>query len=60
MPPTGARRRRSGVPTALAVFAHDVGDPPLRRAGPTTSCGWTEFDRGGHFAAMEEPELLAR
>jgi pimeloyl-ACP methyl ester carboxylesterase len=20
---------------------------------------WTEFDRGGHFAAMEEPELLA-
>jgi hypothetical protein len=20
---------------------------------------WTEFSRGGHFAAMEEPELLA-
>ena len=20
---------------------------------------WTEFDRGGHFAAFEEPELLA-
>jgi hypothetical protein len=20
---------------------------------------WTEFDRGGHFLAMEEPELLA-
>ena len=19
---------------------------------------WTEFDRGGHFAAFEEPELL--
>jgi hypothetical protein len=19
---------------------------------------WTEFDRGGHFAAMEEPDLL--
>jgi hypothetical protein len=19
---------------------------------------WTEFDRGGHFAAMEQPELL--
>jgi pimeloyl-ACP methyl ester carboxylesterase len=20
---------------------------------------WTELDRGGHFAAMEEPDLLA-
>lgn len=20
--------------------------------------GWSEFDRGGHFAAMEEPDLL--
>jgi epoxide hydrolase len=19
---------------------------------------WTEYDRGGHFAAMEEPELV--
>jgi pimeloyl-ACP methyl ester carboxylesterase len=19
---------------------------------------WTEFDRGGHFAALEEPDLL--
>jgi microsomal epoxide hydrolase len=19
---------------------------------------WTEFDRGGHFAAMEEPDLV--
>jgi epoxide hydrolase len=21
---------------------------------------WSEFDRGGHFAAMEAPDLLAR
>jgi epoxide hydrolase len=21
---------------------------------------WTELDRGGHFAAMEEPDLLVR
>jgi len=23
-----------------------------------TSVRWTEFDRGGHFPGMEEPDLL--
>ena len=45
------------VPTAVAVFAADnsirsVIDP----AGAMAR--WTEFDRGGHFAAMEAPDLL--
>jgi len=29
----------------------------LRRFQSTGS-GWSEFDRGGHFAAMEVPDLL--
>ena len=51
------------VPTAMAVFANEFvpeGEPPrelferlydIRR--------WTVFPRGGHFAASEEPDLLA-
>jgi pimeloyl-ACP methyl ester carboxylesterase len=48
---------RSPVPTAVAVFPMD---PPIRRfAEPVhTIARWTEFDRGGHFAAMEAPDLL--
>ncbi|WP_225724625.1 MULTISPECIES: epoxide hydrolase family protein [unclassified Nocardia] len=47
----------SGVPTACIVFAHDVA---IRRYCETsnTITRWTDVDRGGHFAAMEEPELL--
>jgi pimeloyl-ACP methyl ester carboxylesterase len=52
-----------GVPTAMAVFANEFvpeGEPPrswyerlynIRR--------WTVHPRGGHFAAVEEPDLLA-
>ncbi len=51
------------TPTAMAVFANEFvpeGEPPrelferlydIRR--------WTVFPRGGHFAASEEPDLLA-
>lgn len=48
---------RSPVPTAVANFAQDVA---IRRfAEPAhTIARWTEFDRGGHFAAMEAPDLL--
>jgi pimeloyl-ACP methyl ester carboxylesterase len=47
----------SGVPTGAIMFAHDVG---IRRYAQTSSniTGWVEFDRGGHFAALEEPTLL--
>lgn len=48
----------SGVPTAVIVFAHDVG---IRRysEAENTIVRWTDVqDRGGHFAALEEPELL--
>jgi epoxide hydrolase len=51
-------KESSGVPTAAVVFAHDVG---IRRYAEqeNTITRWTDVDRGGHFAALEEPETLA-
>jgi epoxide hydrolase len=48
----------SGVPTGVAAFAEDVA---IRRfAEPLNNIvHWTDFDQGGHFAAMERPDLLA-
>jgi pimeloyl-ACP methyl ester carboxylesterase len=48
---------RSPVPTAVANFAQDVA---IRRFGEPahTIARWTDFERGGHFAAMEAPDLL--
>jgi epoxide hydrolase len=45
------------VPTGVAVFAEDYA---IRRYGERghNIVQWTEFDRGGHFAAMEAPDLL--
>jgi epoxide hydrolase len=49
----------STTPTALAVFPRD-NFIPLRHIADRTNTivQWTEYDRGGHFAAMEQPELL--
>jgi epoxide hydrolase len=49
----------STVPTALAVFPRD-NFIPLRHIADRTNniVQWTEYDRGGHFAALEQPELL--
>nr|MDT0663746.1 alpha/beta fold hydrolase [Micromonospora sp. DSM 115978] len=48
----------SGVPSGWAVFDTH---PLVRRAmDPSKAIGhWSEFTEGGHFPAMEEPELLA-
>jgi epoxide hydrolase len=49
----------SPVPTAVAVFPRDIAIPIRRLAEPNHNIvRWTEFDRGGHFAAMEEPDLI--
>ncbi|MFT2019587.1 epoxide hydrolase family protein [Streptomyces sp. 796.1] len=49
----------SQVPTGMAVFPHDV-TLPVRAFAERLDriVHWTEMDRGGHFAAMEEPDLL--
>ncbi|HEY1533806.1 MAG TPA: epoxide hydrolase [Polyangiaceae bacterium] len=47
-------------PVALALFPKDVGGvPPQSLAERTLNVRrWTEMPRGGHFAALEEPELF--
>jgi len=47
------------MPVGIAVFAHDVVLPLRRfadRVVPTIT-HWSEFDRGGHYPALEEPDL---
>ena len=51
---------RVEVPTALAVFPRDLARPPRRWAERTYNITrYTTMPRGGHFAAHEEPALLA-
>ncbi|GAA3113958.1 epoxide hydrolase [Planomonospora alba] len=51
-------RERSPVPTGVALFT--VQDIALRRDEEKAAevVHWSDFDRGGHFAAMEAPDLL--
>jgi pimeloyl-ACP methyl ester carboxylesterase len=49
----------SVVPTGVAVFPRDALLPVRRIAERVHNIvHWSEFDRGGHFAAMEVPELV--
>ncbi|MFF2481641.1 epoxide hydrolase family protein [Paenibacillus sp. NPDC058071] len=56
LPPLG----RIDVPTGIALFPVDIVLPPkswaMRNLNVTR---WTTMPSGGHFTAMEEPELLA-
>jgi pimeloyl-ACP methyl ester carboxylesterase len=56
-PEAWSPKPNSGVPTGVAVFARD--EVAIRRFGETgnTIVRWTELDTGGHFAAMEVPEV---
>ncbi|MBF6328136.1 epoxide hydrolase family protein [Nocardia transvalensis] len=53
----GADLANSGVPTGVAVFP---GSGTVRGIAEkqNTVVHWSEFDRGGHFASMEAPDLL--
>ena len=47
------------VPTGVAVLPHDLFRPPRAAVADAVDLvSWTEFPRGGHFAAMEVPGLL--
>jgi pimeloyl-ACP methyl ester carboxylesterase len=49
----------SVVPTGVAVFPAEIAGGVRRYAEQTNNIvHWSEFSRGGHFAAMEEPDLL--
>ena len=45
------------TPTGVAAFAEDIA---IRRYAEQANniVHWSDFDRGGHFAAMEAPDLL--
>jgi microsomal epoxide hydrolase len=49
------------VPTGYCEFPREILHPPRSLAERTyTAIGrWTVMPRGGHFAAMEQPALLA-
>jgi epoxide hydrolase len=53
----GQKPERSETPTGVAVFPTDS---TLRGIAERDHhiVHWSEFDRGGHFAAMEAPDLL--
>ena len=53
----GQVQTRSPVPTAVAVFPNDLTIRALAERDHNV-VHWTEFSRGGHFAAMEAPDLL--
>jgi epoxide hydrolase len=54
---SGAWPQPSGVPTGVTVFAEDIS---IRRYAEQSNniVHWSEFERGGHFAALEAPDLL--
>lgn len=58
-PEAWSPKPNSGVPTGVAIFGRD--EVAIRRYGETgnTIVHWTELDTGGHFAAMEVPEVWA-
>ena len=48
------------VPSGMALFPQEIARPPREWAKRSYNvCRWTEMPSGGHFAALEEPELLA-
>jgi pimeloyl-ACP methyl ester carboxylesterase len=58
--PVEQQSRRVATPSGFAVFPADILPAPrawMERTANVTR--FTEFDRGGHFAPFEEPELYA-
>ena len=49
-------------PVAVTLFPRDIGGVPPRELAERTLevTHWTVMPRGGHFAALEEPDLYAR
>jgi pimeloyl-ACP methyl ester carboxylesterase len=54
--------RTIDVPTGYAEFPREILRPPRSLAARTYTDirRWSALPRGGHFAAMEQPEALAR
>lgn len=53
-------KKRVEVPTAFAMFPKDLSPAPREWAERFFHVvRWTEMPRGGHFAALEQPQLFA-
>lgn len=56
-----SRSNRVEPPVAVAVFPKEIAMPPRALAERGLNIArWTVMPKGGHFAAMEQPELLAK
>ena len=54
------RDEKIQVPTGVAAFPVEISRPPREWAERSYNIQrWTQMPRGGHFAALEEPQLLA-
>jgi microsomal epoxide hydrolase len=57
---TPAQGPRIAVPTAYLAFPKEIYRPPRSMAERAFEIRrWTTADKGGHFAALEQPEVLA-
>ena len=57
---TMARDEKIDVPTGVAAFPAEISRPPREWAERSYDLQrWTPMPSGGHFAALEEPQLLA-
>jgi len=55
----GVTQGRIGVPTGIAIFPKELYKPPRSWAEKAYDVKqFSVFERGGHFAAMEQPEAL--
>ncbi|QHV93681.1 epoxide hydrolase family protein [Spirosoma endbachense] len=59
--PPYSTTERTEVPFGIALFPKDLIPPPRTFADRFFNVQrWTTMPKGGHFAALEEPELLAK
>jgi epoxide hydrolase len=54
----GYRELQNETPTGVAVFADDFRSVRRFAQRANNIIHWSTFDRGGHFAAMDAPDLL--
>ena len=57
----GFQSHRTPVKAGCSIFPREIFAPPRRWVEKqyTNLVYWSEVDRGGHFAAFEEPEAFA-
>ena len=55
-----AQDEKVPTPAGMAMFPQEIAKPPREWAERSWDVRrWVQMPRGGHFAALEEPELLA-